>query len=215
MKLTIIHTTKATIEPLEALVRELLPQTQLTHMLDDSMLRDMVSGHDTQAVRKRWITYAKIAQSCGADVVLSACSTVGEFAEEANVQLHIPVLRIDSAMADEAVAAGSAITVLATLPSTLEPTKRLIARRAEQSGRPCRLNATVVDGAYDALMAGHPDLHDKMIAAAIKKALAVSDVVVLAQASMARAASGFTPGALSRILTSPRSGIEQIKEFVL
>lgn len=213
MKLTIIHTTKATLEPLEALVHRLLPGTELTHMLDDSMLRDMVAGHHTDDVRQRWLAYARIARDCQADVILSACSTVGEVAEEANEMLDIPVLRIDSAMAKAAVHTGGTIAVLATLPTTLEPTRRLIERTAAAQGVTCQIIPVLIDGAYDALMAGNPKLHDSKITKAIGDSLEHSDTVVLAQASMARAATGFSSEALARILTSPQSGIAQLKEL--
>lgn len=213
MKLTIIHTTPATLKPLEELVRRLLPGTELTHMLDDSMLKDMIAGHDIDGVRRRWLAYAKIARDRQADVILSACSTVGEFAEEAGQLLDIPVLRIDSAMARMAVCAGGAIAVLATLSTTLEPTRRLLERTARALGKDCTITPTCIPGAYDALMAGNQKLHDSRIAAAIQAALAHSDTVVLAQASMARAAAGFPKEDLDRILTSPESGIAQLKEL--
>ncbi|MDW7658382.1 MAG: Asp/Glu/hydantoin racemase, partial [Bacillota bacterium] len=61
------------------------------------------------------------AVSAGADLVLSACSSVGDVAAAAQPllqQLGVPLIRIDELMARQAVLAHERIAVLATLPST-------------------------------------------------------------------------------------------------
>ena len=94
-KIGIIHTTPATIASLNALVKEKIPDTEVVNILDDSILGDMRENHDVEFVRKRWISYAETLEKLGVDAVLSACSTVGSFAEEADRVLSIPVYRID------------------------------------------------------------------------------------------------------------------------
>ena len=46
----------------------------------------------------------------------------------------VPVLRVDQPMADHAVATARRIGVIATLPTTLEPTADLLRRRAAVAG---------------------------------------------------------------------------------
>ena len=103
MKLTVIHTTPATINSLGQLIHSEMPEIEVNHILDDSILGDMNAGKNVAWVRERWLEYARIACRNGAQAVLSACSTVGEFAQEADAMLPIPVYRIDEAMAREAV----------------------------------------------------------------------------------------------------------------
>ena len=97
-KIGVIHTTKATVDSLTELIKSKIEDAEVYNILDDSILRDMAGEKDTGMVRWRWLEYAKILEKLGMDIILSACSTVGGFAEEADHELRVPVLRIDEAM---------------------------------------------------------------------------------------------------------------------
>lgn len=210
----IIHTTPATIAGLTALAGEVLgSDIKVVNILDDSILPDMMAERDVESVRQRWIGYARNLEQIGVSAVLSACSTVGEFAEEADRLLGIPVCRIDEAMAERAVEMGSVVSVFATLRSTLTPTVRLVERKAKASGREMSVNTVLVEGAYDALMRGDRRTHDQLIMEAVSVYMAESDVILLAQASMASAIPDACEGR-GKILTSPRLGMEKLQKLL-
>lgn len=209
-KIGIIHTTAATVSGLGALVGELMEGAEIVNILDDSILSDMRTENDIPFVRERWIGYAEMLEKMHVDAVLSACSTVGEFAEEADRLLKVPVYRIDEAMCEQAAMTGEHIYVLATLRSTLEPTVDLIRRKAGQAGRNIRLTTVLVENAYEELMRGDREGHDRRIREAVEDCPENCDVIVLAQASMA-AAAGRAPEGI-RILTSPRAGICRLRD---
>ena len=75
-KIGMIHTTPATIDSLNQLVKEIVGDVEVINFLDDSILKDMRDKHNVDIVRERWISYAKVLGQLGADAVLSACSTV-------------------------------------------------------------------------------------------------------------------------------------------
>ena len=212
MKIAVIHTTPATIASLGDLIRSEIPNAEVFNLLDDSILPDMNGGYRVDWVRERWLEYAQIARKNGAQAILSACSTVGEFAQEANQMLDIPVYRIDEAMACEAVRRGGVICVFATLASTLEPTARLLKRLSQQQTQFCEICTVLVEGAYDALMQGERALHDEKIRRALAEQGAQANVIVLAQASMASAADGLPDEICAKVLTSPRLGIEKLRD---
>ena len=209
-KIGMIHTTPATIDSLNQLVKEIVGDVEVINFLDDSILKDMRDKHNVDFVRERWISYAKVLGQLGADAVLSACSTVGAFAEEADKILDVPVYRIDDAMCSAAVEMGEVVSVFATLASTLEPTVDLIERKAYETGKRIKVNTVLVEGAYAALMEGHKDVHDAKIKALVERYLPESDVAVLAQASMASAVTLAGEDA-KKILTSPKMGIEKLR----
>jgi hypothetical protein len=62
----------------------------------------------------------------------------------------------------------------------------LILRRAEAAGKKIELMSRLCEGAFDALMSGDAAKHDAMVATALKELSQQVDVIVLAQASMAR-----------------------------
>lgn len=207
----IIHTTPATIASLGALAQEILQDVHIVNILDDSILADMRDGHNVEFVRERWISYASTLEKLGVSAVLSACSTVGDFAEEADRMLSVPVYRIDEAMAEEAVTRGGNIAVFATLRSTLDPTVRLIQRKAKESGAQVQVETVLVEGAYEALMGGDKNAHDQKIADAVAKRLDTCNAIVLAQASMASAVSSLKDAG-DKVLTSPRLGMLRLQK---
>lgn len=210
-KVAVIHTTPATVEYLTGMIKHEICDVNVINLLDDSMLKDMIKGNQVEKVEKRWLQYAEIAASMGADAILSACSTVGEFAEKANELMSIPVYRIDEAMAEKAVQIGKTISVFATLTSTLEPTERLIKRKAIEQGKNCVIHTILVSGAYESLMKGNRDLHNQKIQESILEYAKTSDVLVLAQASMASAVNGLDGFDMEKVLTSPLLGIKKLK----
>ena len=141
------------------------------------------------------------------------CSSISQLAVTTADEVGIPVLRIDEAMADEAVATGDRIAVLATLPTTLEPTLALIGERADLAGARPTVVSEVIDGAFAAVSGGDRASHDRLVADAISRVAADSDVVVLAQASMASAADAAHVDV--PVLTSLRPGIQRLRDIVM
>jgi Asp/Glu/hydantoin racemase len=118
-------------------------------------------------------------------------------------------------MADKAVQLGDRIGVVATLPTTLNPTTDLVKRRAAVAGKEVEVISKLCEGAFDALMSGDAGKHDAMVAAALKELSSQVDVIVLAQASMARVVD--TLDAADRkvpILSSPSIAIEHLAKIL-
>jgi Asp/Glu/hydantoin racemase len=212
-KLAIIHTTTATVEPLRALAEELLPGRRVINFVDDSILPQLAeNGGDVAAVAGRVHQYMRFAAEAGADVILEACSSIGELVARGRELVPVPVVRIDEAMADAAVARGSRIGVAATLATTLEPTKRLLLERAALAGRSVTLVPALAGTAYQRLMAGDREGHDAALAAVLLELAPQVDCVVLAQASMARVLPQLPETVREKFLTSPRLAMEQVRE---
>lgn len=132
------------------------------------------------------VNYAGSAQEAGADYILFTCSSIGPAVEAAATLTRVPVLRVDQPMADKAVQMGKRIGVIATLSTTLEPTADLVRRRAAVAGKKIELTTKLCEGAFEALMSGDAATHDKKVGDALKQLINEADVIVLAQASMAR-----------------------------
>ncbi len=180
---------------------------EVINLLDDSMLPEInQSGKITPDVRYRLHTLMLLAQSAGADAVLCACSSIGGIFEEGRALLSIPALRIDEPMAERAVAFRK-VGVAATLQSTIGPTTELILCKAAALGREVAVDAKVIDNVGTLLAEGREARYDQIVGDELRKLAWNNDVVVLAQASMARAVAGFGEEERQRFLTSPVSGV--------
>ncbi|MGI4869894.1 MAG: aspartate/glutamate racemase family protein [Janthinobacterium lividum] len=185
--LALLHTSATLVPVFQQLCAEHLPGVQVFNIVDDSLIKNVIrDGELTPDGARRVVNYVGSAEAGGADYVLVTCSSIGAAVETAAGLTGIPVLRVDQPMADQAVQTGRRIGVIATLPTTLGPTSDLVRRRAALAGKEIELTAVLCEGAFEALMSGDAARHDAMVAAALKDLVTKVDVVLLAQASMAR-----------------------------
>src|SRR6185437_1557794 len=213
--LGLIHTS-ATLVPVFQQLTKGLPGVKVFNIVDDSLIADVIRrGELTAQTARRVVDYVGSAENAGADYIMVTCSSIGAAVEASSALTRVPVLRVDQPMADLAVQKGKKVGVIATLPTTLAPTSDLVKRRAAAAGRSIELTARLCEGAFDALMGGDPARHDRMVAEALKELSAQVDVIVLAQASMARVVDAL-PEADKRvpILASPPTAVEYLKSVL-
>lgn len=216
-KLALIHTVAGNIAPFQALCAEIMPEVETVNVVDESLLKNTIRlGHLTPETTRRVLAQVLTAADGGADVVLVTCSSIGPAVDLARAAVAVPVIRVDEAMADEAVRLGRRIGVIATLRTTLEPTAELVRARAALAGAEVALTAHLCEGAFEALGRGDTATHDKLVLAGLRDLRDRVEVIVLAQASMARVAEMLPADERTvPILTSPRSGVERAREALL
>lgn len=214
--LGLIHTSATLVPVFAQLCQAKLPGVETFNIVDDSLVRAIgTRGGLTPDIARRVAGYIASAESGGADIVLVTCSSIGPAVEEAAAFAAVPVLRVDQPMADRAVRMGRRIGVIATLPTTLNPTSDLVQRRAAAAGRVIELTARLCEGAFDALMRGDAAKHDAMVAGALDELASQVDVIVLAQASMARVADNLSETARRvPILASPGIAIDHLADLL-
>lgn len=208
-RLSLLHTVPALAEALRPRLEAALPGWTFTDLVDETLLADAIRDGELVAATRARLADRLRAAGEGADAVLVTCSSLGEAADELAAAVAVPVFRIDRGMAQEAVRLGARIGILATLPTTLGPTERLIRDTAAASGRTVELHARLCEGAFARLAAGDRATHDAMVQAAFAELAPRVDVVVLAQASMARALADHAGGPVP-VLTSPGPGIAAV-----
>jgi Asp/Glu/hydantoin racemase len=185
--LGLVHTSATLVPVFAQLCKEKLPGVNVFNIADDSLVKGiMAAGSLTPTIARRVAAYLESAELAGADYIMVTCSSIGPAVEAAAKLMGVPVLRVDQPMADKAATTGKRIGVIATLRTTLEPTADLISRRAALAGKQIELISRLCEGAFEALMSGQPSVHDAKVAAALKELSQQVDVIVLAQASMAR-----------------------------
>jgi aspartate/glutamate racemase len=209
--LAMLHTGPVVIPPLKALAQTHLPGVRVVNLLDDSIVAEIErNGAIPDTVRDRMDHLGRCAVAAGADAVLVTCSSISQLAEPVQAAIGIPVYRIDEAMADEAVLRGPRIGVVATLATTLEPTCALIEERARLAGAAVTIDRALCREAFDLVNAGDGEGHDRVLKAAIEGLVADHDVIVLAQASMARIRDALDVPV--PVLTSPELGVARVRE---
>ena len=210
--LALVHTSATLVPVFAQLCKAKLPGVDTFNIVDDSLVRAIgARGSLTADIARRVAGYITSAEAGGADEVLVTCSSIGPAVEAAAPFAAVPVLRVDQPMADIAVRTGRRIGVIATLPTTLTPTADLVRRRAALERKEIELTSVLCDGAFDALMGGDAGRHDALVADALRALSTKVDVILLAQASMARVVDTLAPADRRvPILASPAIAIDYL-----
>jgi Asp/Glu/hydantoin racemase len=217
-KVAVLHTSFVfvSVEPIiNDLLAELLPDAEIIHFVDSDVLATVVREQGISAKSEERMTHlALAAEAAGADIIFSACSSLGPALDVAGTAVTIPVVKIDEAMAIKAATEGRRIGVLATVPTTLGPTSRLIEAKASELGRSVEIEQRLCEGAFDILMAGDRAKHDAMVTEQAVDLAKGVDIIVLAQASMSRLAPSLGESTGLPVLSSPRIGVQYLAERV-
>ncbi|MHB1020839.1 MAG: aspartate/glutamate racemase family protein [Acidobacteriaceae bacterium] len=215
-KLALIHTSPTLTPLFSQLCDEWLNGISIFHMVDESLIRDTIENNRLRKVTmRRLIRMIESAADAGATAVLVTCSSIGPAVTIAQTLFDIPVIRVDEAMAEAAVAQGKRIGVLATLNTTLEPTLALVRSKAVAANREITLVDSLCNGAFEAVLSGDTATHDRIVSAALLDLASRVDVIVLAQASMARVVATLPPGALHvPVVSSPQLAIQRTHEIL-
>jgi Asp/Glu/hydantoin racemase len=215
-KLALLHTVAGLTTTFQQLCTELMPDVEIYHIVDESLLKNTIrEGAPSPATYRRLAEYLHGAEEAGADVVLVTCSSMGPCVEAARPMIGIPVIRVDEPMAEKAVQTGTRIGVAATLATTLKPTAELVERKAALTGEKHTITSKLCEGAFEAVVSGDTSTHDRIVSQSLRELDAKTDVIVLAQASMARILDTMKPGEMHvPVLSSPRLGVQYVSQLM-
>ena len=215
-KLILIHTVPPLLDVFNKLGAELLPDVQLMHVLDEPLLervrrRGGLAPEDAEQLR----AHVAVAEQIEAGAVLVTCSTVSPCVDDVRPQATIPVLKIDEAMIAQAVGRGSKIGVVATIATTLAPTRQLLEAQADESARQIETELLLVENALQALLSGDGATHDRLVKQAVLELAPRVEVIVLAQASMARVLETLSAAECPvPILSSPHLALKRVRQLL-
>jgi Asp/Glu/hydantoin racemase len=206
--IALVHATLAPAEPMVTAFRARAPDVGLMHFMDEGLLplaeREGLTPRAIEAIGH----LVARAEASGADGVLLTCSAYSPAVAELQKRVRVPVLSADEAMLRVAAEHGPRIGIVVTVAAAGPTTERLLHETARALGREIAPEVAVVPEAFAALKNGDGAKHDALVRAQVERLLPRVDAVVLAQISMARAASGVSWA--KPVLTSPEAAIDAI-----
>jgi Asp/Glu/hydantoin racemase len=194
---------------------ELLPEAERVNIIEDKMLDDvLIKKVITPKTTQRMCLYVMAADAMGVDAIFNTCSSLGPTMDIARAMVATPIVKIDDGMAEIAAYQGNHIGVLATVPTTLNPTIDLISQKAQDKGRKVQIKPGLSEGAFDLLMAGDKAMHDQQVIEKAKDLAKWADLLVLAQCSMARLTTNIEDVTGLPVLSSPKLGITHLRKVL-
>lgn len=218
MKIAMVYTS-TTPELVDLVEKEVIKNigfdVEFLNYQDGAILAEIrQAGYVTPVAGAKLIEFYMSAVKEGADAILNICSSVGEVADAASdigKYLGVPIVRIDEDMCKDAVRHGKRIGVLATLPTTLDPTKNTIKRVARELGKEVVLIDCLIDGGFGLnqnefkalLLEKAGEIQDKV------------DVILLCQGSMAYCEELIANTYDKLVVSSPRYGAVALKNALI
>ncbi|HWA24590.1 MAG TPA: aspartate/glutamate racemase family protein [Lacunisphaera sp.] len=186
-KLGIIHAALITTRAVQKYLDEIIPEVEVVHWVDDTIQNTNFAcapGTIPPGNFAKFTQAALAQQEYGVDLILLACSTFNRAVEYAQPMVRTPLLQIDRPMMDLAVRHGSRIGLLATVPTTVPASERLMRLAATEAGKTIEVKTRLCSEAFAAIKAGQTEKHNELLLAEIDRLAGEVDAIVLAQLSM-------------------------------
>jgi Asp/Glu/hydantoin racemase len=154
------------------------------------------------------------AVEASADAMLSICSSVGDVVhsvQDLAKYIGVPIVMVNEEMCREAVRKGNKIAIMATLPTSIEPTKNIILRVAREMGKHVEVISVLVDGAYGL----EQEQFKARLTTEADKIAGQADVIVFAQGSMAYCEKLVAERFKKTVLSNPYFGVKALKEALI
>ena len=209
VRIALIHALAHSVEPINVEMARAWPDALRMNLLDDSLSADLArrgTGLDAD-MHARFETLAAYAEAQGAHGVLFTCSAFGPCIEAVAARRpHMPVLKPNEAMIDEAAALGRQVGLVASFAPTL------VSMPGEFPST-VALRCELAEEAMHALNRGDGAAHDVCVVQAARRLQeAGCRVIALAQFSMARAAGAVAEATGLPVLTTPGSAVRYLKK---
>jgi aspartate/glutamate racemase len=183
----IIHAVNLTIRAMQPFLDQYIPDVEVVHLCDDTIQRDNIAAGVGVIPKNNYFKFAQYAhnlQEAGVDLILLACSTFNYAAELARPMIEVPIMQIDRAMMELAVAQGSRVGMLATLATTVPSSERLLRIVAAEKKVPVEITTVLRPEAFAAIQKGDSQTHNRILLEEIDKLSDKVDSIVMAQLSM-------------------------------
>jgi len=216
-RVMLIHAVAEAVAPIHAAFAAQLPAARIYDLMDTSLSADHAAagGVLTDRMIERFRVLGRYAAAAGpddriADAILFTCSAFGGAIDAVRRELAIPVLKPNEAAFERALDAGPRIAILVTFAPSLPALTAELAQMAKARGLAPTIVGEVAAGGMEALRAGRPDEHDRLLADAARR-LPPVDAIVIGQFSAARAADAVAAVRSELVLTTPASAVAKLR----
>lgn len=213
VRVAMIHALGESVAPVKMAFQEEFPEAELVNVLDEGLFIDF-DMHITPQLRRRMSQLICYCAEHGADAVALACSVYAPVVESARDLVDIPVLSSYDAVMDAAVACGTRIGIISSVPATVRDSEFYLRKAAEKRGKSVEPVPYLDVGMMQVLRTdGEPAFHRRLAEEAQRMAPDV-DALLLSQFSMATALPYLRKVTPVPVLSAPHSAAHRLRELL-
>jgi len=212
----VIHAALITTKAVQPYIDSIIPDVKVVHHVDDTIQNSNFACKPGVIPKEnfyKFTSYAHNLELAGVDIILLACSTFNQAVEVARPMINTPMLQIDRPMMDLAVLEGRRIGLLATVPTTIPASERLLRLAAADAGREIDVATVLCSEAFAEIKKGNIESHNQLLMKEIASLSRKVDAIVLAQLSMS-ALEPMLGNTSVPIFNSGRTGFIRIREML-
>jgi aspartate/glutamate racemase len=212
----IIHAALISTKGVQPFIQEIIPEVTVVHVVDDTIQNSNFACQPGVIPKENFFKFANYAHNlelAGVDLIMLACSTFNRAVEVARPMINTPMLQIDRTMMDLAVKDGRKIGLLATVPTTVPASERLLKLAAEEAGKEIGITIVLCTKAFEEIKKGNVDLHNELLLKEIEQLSETVDAIVMAQVSMSALEPMLTNTKVP-VYNSGRTGFNKVREIL-
>ena len=214
--LGIIHAALITTKSAQPFIEQIIPEVKVVHHVDDTIQNSNFASPPGIIPKENYFKFAAYAyyfEKAEVDLILLACSTFNRAVELARPMINVPMLQIDRPMMDLAVKDGKKIGLLATVPTTVPSSERLLKLAASEAGKEIEITTVLCTKAFEEIKKGNVDKHNDLLLSEIDKLSLSVDAIVMAQISMS-ALEPLLKNTRIPVYNSGRTGFNKVREIL-
>lgn len=214
--LAIVHAALISSKSVQSFIDEIIPEVTVVHHVDDTIQNTNFAcppGTIPKQNYFKFAAYAHYLEEAGVDLILLACSTFNRAVELARPMINTPMLQIDRPMMDLAVQNGTRIGLLATVPTTVPASERLLKLAACEAGKEATVKTVLCAEAFAEIKKGNVNGHNEILIREIDKLSRDVDAIVMAQVSMSALEPMLTNTKVP-VYNSGRTGFAKVREIL-
>jgi len=213
MRVTMIHAIAESIPPVRLAFSEEFPEAEVINVLDEGLLIDF-NDQLTPKLRRRMNNLIGYCQDNNADAIGLACSVYAPVVDSAKYLIDVPLISSYGPVMAEAVAAGTRIGVIASVPATMRDSEHYLKLAADEAGKEIEPHLCLAEDLIPVMRAeGQAGLERRLEEEVLKLAPDV-DVVLLSQFSFAAAFAHLKTVSPVPVLSAPHSSARALKRLL-
>ncbi|NWF56681.1 MAG: aspartate/glutamate racemase family protein [Syntrophaceae bacterium] len=214
-QVALVSSTRAVFGPMEAAFREVFPEAQIFHILDETLIEDFrrEAGLSPDS-RQKALRMALTAQEAGVDGILVTCSTLSPAVDDLRPFLKIPIVKIDEPVIEEVVQKADTVGLLATAETVLKSVEPLVMKKAKDLGRKISISRFTKSDVWP-LLQKDPEAFYRAIAGAASEAAHKCGAVILTQVSIAPGRDYVEEKLRNKIYASPTYAVQVLRKILL
>lgn len=187
-KLGCLHAHYSNIEYIEQAFQS-IEKVELVHFVDPGLIQQVSKGTEGLAFKVK--EQLEWMESCNMDAILITCTNYIALLEKEQLELSIPIMKIDEPFFETVCEEKQPQTILFTNSETVKGTMNRLQQYALLHDKTITTKIIIINNTFELIIQGKKDIYNKIIIQTLHDVAGEQQYISVAQLSMVEAARQF------------------------